>query len=214
MEENNHVEHDEFAVDSPLVRAFVDEVRFAMEQEPDPSRLVERLKPTFAALLEADGWLPAAFAQPFAASGMGGGIGQYLLFRAAHRDLTLFSLVVPPGSSTPVHDHLAWGLVGLYRGQQHEQVYDLAGGDLQTGTAELRLSEERTLDAGEFYALLPPHGDIHRVTTTSREPSISIHVLGNDAGCVLRHRFDPEVSKVTAFRSGYSNQPCKEASPI
>ena len=25
---------------------------------------------------------------------------------------------MPPGSSTPIHDHLAWGLVGLYRGTQ------------------------------------------------------------------------------------------------
>ena len=120
MDKNSHQEQDEFSVDSPMIRAFIDEVRLAMEQEPVPGRLVERLKPAFASLLAADGWLPIDFAQPFAASGMGGGIGQYLLFRSAGHDLTLFSLVVPPGSSTPVHDHLAWGLVGLYRGQQQE----------------------------------------------------------------------------------------------
>ena len=44
------------------------------------------------------------------------------MFRAADRSLTLFSLVVPPGSRTPVHDHLAWGLVGLYRGTQDEEI--------------------------------------------------------------------------------------------
>ena len=27
---------------------------------------------------------------------------------------------------TPVHDHLAWGLVGLYRGNQDEEFYRLA----------------------------------------------------------------------------------------
>jgi predicted metal-dependent enzyme (double-stranded beta helix superfamily) len=53
---------------------------------------------------------------------MGGGIGQWLLFRAGDRSLTLFSLIVPPGSETPVHDHLAWGLVGLYRGTQDEEI--------------------------------------------------------------------------------------------
>jgi predicted metal-dependent enzyme (double-stranded beta helix superfamily) len=47
---------------------------------------------------------------------MGGGIGQWLLYRAGDGSLSLFSLVVPPGSETPIHDHLAWGLVGLYRG--------------------------------------------------------------------------------------------------
>ena len=48
---------------------------------------------------------------------MGGGIGQWALFRAGDGSLSLFSLVVPPGSRTPV-DHLAWGLVGLYQGRR------------------------------------------------------------------------------------------------
>ena len=89
---------------------------------PRPNRpcLLEQLKPAFGELLAADGWLPAEFSEPYLASGMGGGIGQYLLYRSADKSLTLFSLVVPAGSSTPVHDHLAWGLVGLYRGEQHE----------------------------------------------------------------------------------------------
>ena len=29
----------------------------------------------------------------------------------------------PAGAMTPVHDHLAWGLVGLYRGTQDEEIY-------------------------------------------------------------------------------------------
>ena len=91
---------------------------------------------------------------------MGGGIGQWLLFRAADRSLSLFSLVVPPGSMTPVHDHLAWGLVGLYRGNQDEEFYRPRGG-------ELDLVRRRPLEPGDFYALLPPRNDIHRVRTTS-----------------------------------------------
>ena len=54
---------------------------------------------------------------------MGGGIGQYALYRAEDGSLCLFSLVVPAGAATPVHDHLAWGLVGIYRGRQDETVY-------------------------------------------------------------------------------------------
>jgi hypothetical protein len=76
------------------------------------------LKPAFATLLAADGWLPDACAQPDEKSRMGGGIGQYALYRAEDGTLCLFSLVVPAGAATPVHDHLAWGLVGIYRGRQ------------------------------------------------------------------------------------------------
>ena len=80
---------------------------------------VEALKPAFTRLLAATDWLPDRFAQPDAASRMGDGIGQYALYRAEDGSLCLFALVVPPNAATPVHDHLAWGLVGMYRGTQH-----------------------------------------------------------------------------------------------
>ena len=111
---------------------------------------------------------------------MGGGIGQWLLYRAEDESLSLFALAVPSCSSTPVHDHLAWGLVGLYRGEQEEEIYAREG-------EELRLVERRALRTGDFYALFPPHDDIHRVTTTSAETSVSIHLLTNDTGCTWRH---------------------------
>ncbi len=135
---------------------------------------------------------------------MGGGIGQWLLFRAGDASLSLFSLVVPAGAETPVHDHLAWGLVGLYRGTQEEEIYALRD------DGELVVVETRTLARGDFYVLIPPQDDIHRVRTTSAATSVSIHLLTNDTGCVWRHAYDPATSHVTPFRSGYVNVPCAE----
>jgi len=132
---------------------------------------------------------------------MGGGIGQWLLARASDGSLSLFSLVVPPGAETPVHDHLAWGLVGLYRGTQDEEIFARRDGALE-------LVERRQLVAGDFYVLIPPHDDIHRVRTTSPETSVSIHLLTNDTGCVWRHAFDPESGAEQPFRSGYVNVAC------
>jgi predicted metal-dependent enzyme (double-stranded beta helix superfamily) len=132
---------------------------------------------------------------------MGGGIGQWLLFRAADRGLSLFSLVVPPGAVTPVHDHLAWGLVGLYAGNQDEELY-------RPGTGRLELERQRPLSPGDLYALLPPRNDVHRVRTTSAVTSVSIHLLANDTGCVLRHTYDEETGEAHPFRSGYVNAVC------
>ena len=64
---------------------------------------------------------------------MGGGIGQWLLFRSHDRSLCLFSLVVPPGAMTPIHDHLAWGIIGLYRGNQDEEFYHPGNGTIGRG---------------------------------------------------------------------------------
>ena len=51
---------------------------------------------------------------------MGKGIANWLLYRDTGGLLSLTSLVLPAGVATPVHDHLAWGMVGLYSGEQEE----------------------------------------------------------------------------------------------
>ncbi len=200
---------DEYLLDAPIVRALVDDVLARMVAEPRRDRLVEKVRPMFANLLAVQGWLPDEFACPSEGSKMGGGIGTYLLFRRGDA-LSLMALVVPPGVATPVHDHLAWGLVGLYRGEQDEEVYRRTDDGRTSGKAVLQLIEKRHLKPGDFYTLLPPEGDIHRVRTTSASSSISIHLLGNDVGCVWRHAYDPEANAVRDFRSGYANVECRE----
>ncbi|HEY7017521.1 MAG TPA: cysteine dioxygenase family protein [Gaiellaceae bacterium] len=194
---------DEFLVDTPTVREFVSHVRERIAGAGSPEDACEGIRPRFAELLADEDWLPAPFREDAAGSGMGGGIGQWLLFRAGDGSLSLFALVVPAGSATPVHDHLAWGLVGLYQGTQDEEIYAERNGSLE-------LVESRSLRPGDFYALIPPRDDIHRVRTTSAESSISIHLLTNDTGCVWRHAFDPESGERTPFRSGYVNVDCPD----
>ena len=135
---------------------------------------------------------------------------RYALYRAEDRSLTLFSLVIPAGAETPVHDHLAWGLVGVYRGRQQETIYRRLDDGRDEKRARLQVARSQTMKAGQFYALIPPLDDIHLVTTVSEEASVSIHLLANDTACVWRHRFEPSTGEVTAFRSGYSNAPCPE----
>jgi predicted metal-dependent enzyme (double-stranded beta helix superfamily) len=201
---------DEYFLDTPVIREFIAGVRQTLAQYNDPSAGLDALQPRFAALLADQIWLTPEFAAPNPQSGMGGGIGSWLIFRAGDKSLSLFSLVVPSGSKTPVHDHLAWGFVGLYRGEQSEIVYKRTDDGSHHDYATLEVSEVNELKPGSFYKLLPPDGDIHAVETTSGEASISIHLLANDTGCIVRHAFEPEHSHVKAFRSGYSNVPCKD----
>jgi predicted metal-dependent enzyme (double-stranded beta helix superfamily) len=197
-----------FLVDAPEIRALIDEVRRVEATLHSDTDRVAALRPAFAKLLEADGWLPDACARPDENSRMGSGIAQYALFRADDGSLCLFSLVVPAGAATPVHDHLAWGLVGIYRGRQDETVYERLDDGRDPVHADLRVATRRTLGPGEFYTLLPPTDDIHYVQTVSETASISIHLLANDTACIWRHRFDPASGAVTPFRSGYVNAPC------
>jgi 3-mercaptopropionate dioxygenase len=203
-------QHFGFLVDTPEIRALIDETARLTASIADVPARVEALRPAFARLLASDGWLPESCARPDEGSRMGGGIGQYALYRAEDGSLCLFSLVVPIGASTPVHDHLAWGLVGIYRGRQDETVYRRLDDCHDPAHADLEIAKRQELGPGEFYTLLPPTDDIHYVRTISDTPSISIHLLANDTACVWRHRFDPATGAVTPFRSGYANAPCPD----
>jgi len=193
----------EFVLDTRVVRAFVADVQATIVGALSAEQVCEAITPRFAELLADPNWLPAEYQAAAPESGMGGGIGQWLLYRADNGSLSLFSLVVPPGSETPIHDHLAWGLVGLYRGAQDEEIYAQRNGALE-------LVEPRSLRPGDFYVLIPPRDDIHRVRTTSAETSVSVHLLTNDTGCVRRHAYDPASGEARPFLSGYVNVACDE----
>jgi predicted metal-dependent enzyme (double-stranded beta helix superfamily) len=200
---------DEWLLDVPEMRAFIEEVERVRVVEADGHAIVAAVRPHFEALLADRSWLPERFQEPSETSGMGSGIGMWLLYRAGDGGLAFSSLVVPAGAQTPVHDHLAWGIVGLYRGTQDEVVYRRLDAGEEETRAELDVRERRSLRPGDLYELLP-ETDIHRVRTTSDVTSVSLHLLGNDNGCIVRHRFVPEEQRVEPFVSGWLNVPCKD----
>ena len=202
---------DEFICDTFEVRSFIVEVKQIVAQAASVKQRLIAIRPLFRQLMADPNWLPEEFRRTCETGGMGEGIANWLLYRDTDGALSLSALVLPPGAPTPVHDHLAWGLVGLYVGEQDEEVYDPATPVLtQDRQADLKLAIKNHLEVGSFYDLVPPKGDIHRVITTGDESSISLHLLGNDVGCVRRHRFEPETGVVEPFQSGYTNKKCEE----
>jgi predicted metal-dependent enzyme (double-stranded beta helix superfamily) len=200
---------DEYVVDNPRLRSFIEAVSRIRHERDEPNDIIDGIRPHFAELLADQTWLPQEYQEPAEGSGMGSGIGTWLLYRAGDGSLALSALVVPTGAQTPVHDHLAWGLVGLYRGTQDEDVFTRTDDGSSEEIASLTVKESRALKPGDFYELLP-ETDIHRVRTTSEVTSVSLHLLGIDNGCIWRHRFVPEESKVLPFKSGYVNAPCED----
>jgi predicted metal-dependent enzyme (double-stranded beta helix superfamily) len=202
---------DEFICDTPEVRTFIEQVKAILSRDGSVTEKLAAIRPYFSQMMEDPTWLPEEFRRIPEVGGMGAGIANWLLYRDTNGTVSLAALVLPPGATTPVHDHLAWGLVGLYVGEQDEEVFEPdVPIDRDVKHSNLRLVRKDHLKVGSFYELIPPSGDIHRVTTTGEEPSISLHLLTNDVGCVMRHRFVPETGEVASFRSGYSNLQCEE----
>lgn len=204
----------EYIYENERLREFVETVKTAADEHEEVPSLLESLEEPFEALLMDDDWLEEMYQEPCTdetndKGNMGDEIAQWLLYREGNK-LALFTLVLPPGVSTPVHDHLAWGLVGIYGGTQRENFYRrVDDGENHEGSADLERIRTEHMTRGDYYELVPPNNDIHSVETTSDEPSVSVHLLGADVGCIERHAFDADEGTVELFHSGYTNVECE-----
>jgi 3-mercaptopropionate dioxygenase len=144
--------------------AFTAFVRDAERLTHDPHAVAARLRP----LLAEDGWLAPEHQRPGRDR-----YRQHLLHVSPSRRFSVVALVWRPGQRTPIHDHVAWCVVGVYRGVEREVHYRLVDGRLQVaGTLEAH--------PGHVEALVPPAGDIHAVEAAGPGKTISIHVYGAD----------------------------------
>jgi predicted metal-dependent enzyme (double-stranded beta helix superfamily) len=159
------------------MNAFASFVRDAERQIDDPRAIGDRL----GALLAEGGWLAEEHRQPGADS-----YRQHLLYVSPTSRLSIVALVWLPGQYTPIHDHVSWCVVGVYRGAERETRYRLKGGALE-------LVDTIDAEAGHVEVLIPPAENIHAVTAAGDEQTISIHVYGADIerlGSSIHRRFD------------------------
>ncbi len=77
-----------------------------------------------------------------------------------------------------IQDPRAWGLLGLYHGEQDAEVYRRRPGPAPVSGAPLERTARLHLRPGECFALLPPNRAVYRVTTTSEQPALNIHLAG------------------------------------
>jgi predicted metal-dependent enzyme (double-stranded beta helix superfamily) len=200
----------EFFLEHQTLHRFIGEALEIVRGSAEIATKLQQLRAPYESLLSDQDWLPEEFQQASGNTTMGQGIASLLLYRSELQDLSLSTLVVAPGLATPIHNHLAWGLVGLYQGEQEEEEYEGHGHEVGAAAHPLILRKRRVLKKGDFYDLVPPWNDIHRVRTISPEPSVSLHLLANDIGCVVRQKFDAASGQWEPFRSGWSNAPCEE----
>ena len=85
---------------------------------------------------------------------------------------SLVAAVWRPGQRTAVHDHIAWCVVGVHRGVEHEIRYRLVDDHL--------VEDGHTVGAHGSVTVLTPPGDIHAVVNDSDVVAVSLHVYGAD----------------------------------
>jgi predicted metal-dependent enzyme (double-stranded beta helix superfamily) len=164
---------------------FINDVESMRRTIPSEAELVQHVASRLAHLNRDTHWLPVSARQP-----SDEGYIQHVLHVAPDGGFSVCALVWKPGQSTPVHDHVAWCVVGVYEGVEREIRYrlDRSGASpclVQCGTC--------TATAGEAAAMLPDGKDIHSVINAGDSVAISIHVYGadlNKLGSSINRRFD------------------------
>ena len=179
---------------SPLRRFVAGMTDLADQSHGDEQAMVGVTKYLLTDLISSDDWLPAEYAVE------GDTYRQYLLHCDPHQRFSVVSFVWGPGQTTPIHDHTVWGLIGMLRGAETGQRFDVGGdGSLIPGATDL-------LEQGDVDVVSPTLGDIHKVSNAHGDrTSISIHVYGANIGAVDRHVYDLDTGAQKSFISGYSN---------
>jgi predicted metal-dependent enzyme (double-stranded beta helix superfamily) len=147
-----------------LVNLYADEAELVREITPHMQR-----------------WLEAPDLTEEQRSPCSGGACGHLLHTASDGSFFIISVVFPPGTSSGVHYHGAWGVIGIVSGVDEETAYVRPNGPTVPSAGEgceLQPTEKRRSPPGSITYLLPPDQAFHRVRAVGEETGVSLHILG------------------------------------
>ena len=155
------------------LRSLVAAVEAALDDASlrDDRARAESMRPAMAALLASGEPVPAEATHSLE----GAAVGNLLHADPAGR-FHILAVVFPEGTSSGVHHHGCWGVIGYLRGGDEETRYACASDD--GASAELVEASRHVWHQGDVTYLLPEEGDgWHRVRNPGPGHGVSIHVL-------------------------------------
>jgi predicted metal-dependent enzyme (double-stranded beta helix superfamily) len=162
-----------------------------VRSSPDESKILRNVRPLMSKLLQNPS-IPDRVFRPRTDR-----FANNLIYMPRDRAFSVTGAVWLPGQTTPIHDHLTWAIVGIYRGEEREAIFR------RTDDGRLIKASERVNEVGHITTL--GRAGIHRIDNPSNKPSLSIHMYGLDIGGKERHSYDPASGEISKFVSGYCN---------
>jgi predicted metal-dependent enzyme (double-stranded beta helix superfamily) len=133
--------------------------------------MAEAMRPAMAALLAAPEPLPESAYEALEGAAVGN-----LLHLDPEGRFHILAVVFPAGTSSGVHHHGCWGIIGYLRGGDEETRYQAIPED--SSADDLSEVSRHVWHQGDITFLLPEEGEgWHRVRNPGPETGVSIHVL-------------------------------------
>jgi predicted metal-dependent enzyme (double-stranded beta helix superfamily) len=154
------------------LRTFIEDVEALLDREAEPHVIAQSVRARLPRLLADPSFLAPEYRESSPEH-----YRSHLLAVAPSARFSVVSLVWLPGQVTPIHDHIAWCVVGVLEGSEREERFELrAAGDEHWLLPE----REEVVTPGHTCCLVPPDENIHRVRNAGDDLAISIHVYGAD----------------------------------
>jgi len=170
-----------------------------VESERDPRMLIGRASEDLRRLVVQPGSVPEEFLRIRNASGT----TRNLIHRHPKERYVILSILWPAGYSSPVHDHGAWGVSGVYRNAMRVTNFVRRDDGSRPGYADLNEHSSLIAGVGSVTYVLPPNEEIHQIENPTDEVSASVHVYGRDiTTCAW---FDLKTRKVGSLDLTYHN---------
>ena len=183
-----------FALMGEALDALVDAVERALDDPalPDDRARADAIRPAMVELVHAGDAIPDAACESLD----GAAVGNLVHADPAGR-FHVLAVVFPEGTSSGVHHHGCWGVIGYLRGGDEETRYREL--EREGDRVELEEASRHVWHQGDVTYLLPPEEGWHRVRNPGPGTGVSVHVLCRLPADHPHHFYDRDSHRLVPF---------------
>jgi len=173
-----------------------------LEQRPALPRLIEEGQPLFGELVSDPGWfqnfLKKLILDRDFLNTQEEAIypNEFTLYRSPDRSFSVLGYFWEPHTSSSIHDHGSWGIVGALFHRVRETKYRRIDDGKVEGHAELEKTSSEVIEPGGLAHVLPLNAGIHEMEAVTGEGSMTVSVYGRSIRKGYIQFFDPGPQKV------------------
>ncbi len=176
---------------------FCPSLRALQEQQKDLSRFIAEGRVLMAELLRDPGWfrgyLEKLLLDPDFLNAQESSIypNEVTLYRSPDRAFSILAYFWEPRTTSAIHDHGSWGIVGALIHPVRERKYRRLDDGRNEGRAELEETSRAWIKPGETTFVLPLNEGIHLMEAPEEHGSVTLSVYGRSVRYGYIQFYDP-----------------------